>query len=100
MSSGSEQMQVEFHNRATDRLFAMYQTFKNATSNLNRRTEEFRFQQLKKLYAATMEQELQVIAKDILERHRDEKQIKGVDLMFHQLIKDYLHRFIQKVKDL
>jgi len=85
---------------ATDRHFAICLAFKNASSSLSRRTEEFRFQQLKKLYFATLEQELQLIAKDILGKYRDEKQIKGVDPMFHQFINDYLHRFIQKVNNL
>lgn len=100
MSNGNEQMQVEFRNRATAMFFSVYHAFENAISDVSRRNEEYRFQQLKKQHAVTLEQELQTIAKDILANYRNEKQVKEVDHMFHQLIKDYLHRFIQKVNDL
>jgi len=100
MISGNEQMQSEFHDRATPAFFAVYRGFENAASNVSRRKEEYRFQQLKKLYATTMEQELQIIARDILVKYRAESQIHEIDQMFHQFIKDYLHRFIQKINDL
>jgi len=100
MSNGNEQMQVEFHGKASEKLFSIYQAFENSISNVSRRSEEFRFQQLKKQYAETLEQELYTIAKVILVRHKGEKQLKEVDPMFHHFIKEYLHRFIQKVNDL
>ena len=97
MSNANDQMQVEFHNRATKELFSVYHSFENAVSNLNRRKDEYRFQQLKKQYAATMEQQLQTIARNILVTYKGERQSREIDQMFHQFIKDYLHRFIQKV---
>jgi len=99
MSNVSEQMQVEFHNRASEKLFSVYNAFGQSVSNVSRRCEEFRFQQLKKQFATTLEQELQGIARNILEKHQEERLVKGVDLMFHHFIKDYLHRFIQKIND-
>lgn len=80
--------------------FSVCRAFEESVCNVSRIKEEYRFQKLKKQYAATLEQELQVIAKDILLKYRDEKQTKEMDRMFHQFIKDYLHRFIQKVNDL
>ena len=100
MSNGKKQMQVEFNGKATTMFFTMYRGFEMAVSNVSRRRDEYRFQQLKKQYASTMEQELQGIAKEILVRHRDEKQVSEMDQMFKQFIKDYMHRFIQKVNDL
>jgi len=93
-------MQVEFHNRATEKFFSVYHSFENSVADLSRRKEEYRFQQSKRQYAVTMEQELQIIARDILTRYKNEKQVKELDPLFHQFIKDYLHRFIQKVNDL
>jgi glutamyl-tRNA reductase len=100
MSNGIEQIQVEFHNKATAIFFSVYHAFENAVSDVSRRNKEFGFQQLKKQYTTTMEQELQIIAKDILVRNKGEKQVNEMDQMLHQFIKDYLHRFIQKVNDL
>ena len=47
-----------------------------------------------------LEQELEVIAKTVLASFKKEKQLNEVDLMFKRFIKEYLHRFIQKVNDL
>lgn len=100
MNNGKEQMQVEFNGKATSVFFSVYRGFETAVANVSRRRDEYRFQQLKKQYATTMEQELQEIAKEILVKYRNEKQLSGMDQMFKQFIKDYMHRFIQKVNDL
>jgi len=100
MSNGIEQMQTEFHNKATALFFPVYHAFENAVAGVSRKNQEFRFQQLKKQYAATLEQELQMAAKDILKTYKDEKHLKEADQMLHGFIKDYLHRFIQKINDL
>ena len=99
MNNGINQIQVEFHKKATDRFFSIFHSFEKAVSHINRRNEEFRFQQLKQQYASTMEAELQGIAEAILKDNNGEKQVKDVDQLFHQFIKDYLHRFILKVND-
>jgi|SRR5689334_19178748 hypothetical protein len=96
----NETMQVEFHEKATARFFSIYNSFEKDVSNVSRRKKEFRFQELKRHYALTMEQELQAIAREILERNKNERQVSGMDQMFHSFIKEYLHRFIQKVNDL
>jgi hypothetical protein len=100
MLDGKEQIKLEFHNRARANFFSVYHTFEDVVSNVSRRNDEFRFQQLKRQYAVTLEQELQLIAKDILNKYKNERQLNAIDQMFHQLIKDYLHRFVQKVNDL
>ncbi len=100
MSNGNQQMQVEFHNRANTLFGSICNAFENDVVNVSRRNEEFRFQQIKKQYARTMEQQLQTIAGNILAKNKEEKQVRELDQMFHQAIKEYLHRFIQKVNDL
>jgi hypothetical protein len=100
MSTNQEQMQVEFRGKAATMFFSLYHGFETAVSNISRRNDEYRFQQLKKQYAASMEQGLQTIAKDVLAKHKNERQVNEMDQMFGQFIKDYLHRFIQKVNDL
>jgi glutamyl-tRNA reductase len=97
MNNDSGQMQVDFHNKAKEKFFSVYSAFENAISNLNRKKEEYRFQQTKKQYAAILEQELQAIAKNVLFRHMEKQQSGELDQLFHQFIKDYLHRFVQKI---
>ena len=100
MSNGINQIQVEFHKKATDRFFSIFHAFENAVSQINRRNEEFRFQQLKKQYVSTMEVELKDIAEIILKDNNGEKQVNDIDQLFHRFIKDYLHRFVLKVNEL
>ncbi|HEY6954411.1 MAG TPA: hypothetical protein VI385_04160 [Flavisolibacter sp.] len=100
MNNGKEQMQVEFNGKATSVFFSIYRGFETAVANVSRRRDEYKFQQLKKQYATTMEHELQEIARELLVKHKNEKQLSEMDQMFKQFIKDYMHRFIQKVNDL
>lgn len=100
MRSGNEQMQIEFHNKANALFFSIYQAFETAIASVSRRAEEYKFQQLKRQYVTTLEQELQMAAKGVLRKYRNEQSLNEVDQMFHKFIKDYLHRFIQKVNDL
>jgi hypothetical protein len=100
MSNGNEQMQTEFRDKTRTVFFSVYHAFEDAVSGVSRRNEEYKFQQLKKQYAATLEEELQMVAKDVLANYRNEKQVNEMNQMFSQLIKEYLHHFIQKVNDL
>ena len=100
MNDGHEQIQIKFHNKATTVFFSVYHAFEKSVSHVSRRKEEYKFQQLKRQFAEALDMELQVVAKDVLVKYRNEKQVKEMDQMFHQLIKDYLHRFVQKVNDL
>lgn len=100
MNNDSQQMQVDFHNKAKELFFSVYKAFENAISNLNRKKEEYKFQQTKKQYAAILEHELQAIAKSVLFRYMNKKQPGNLDQLFHQFIKDYLHRFVQKINAL
>jgi len=98
--NSNEQMQVEFHNKGKEIFFSVYHNFENNISKLNRKTNEYKFQELKKQYALTLKEELEKIAKAVLLKHKHEKQSREIDQMFHQFINDYLHRFIQKVNAL
>jgi hypothetical protein len=100
MSIGTDHMQVEFHNKAKNAFFTVLSSFEKAGAKLNRKTEEFRFQLMKKQYIVLLEQELQWAAKDVLRNHKMEKQSREVDQLFHHSIRDYLHRFVQKINDL
>lgn len=100
MNDDKEQMQVEFHNEANAKFIAVNHAFEAAASQISRRSEEYKFQQLKKQYAGVMEREMQAVAKNVLSKFRNEKQVNDMDQLLNRFIKDYLHRFIQKVNDL
>jgi hypothetical protein len=100
MNNSDEQMQIEFHNRANAVYFSINKAFETAITSISRRNEEYKFQQLKKQFVVTLEQELQMTAKDILEKYKNVQRLNEIDQMFHKFINDYLHRFVQKINDL
>jgi hypothetical protein len=67
-----------------------------AAANVSWKSEEYKFQQLKKQFAGTLEHELEKLAKDILTKFKNEKQVNAIDQMFQQFIKDYLHRLFKR----
>jgi hypothetical protein len=100
MSTATDQMQNEFQKKATEAFFSVFSSFEKAGSKLNRNAEEYRFQLMKKQYIAWLDHELQSVAKDVLQSHQQEKQSREVDQLFHQNIRDYLHRFVQQANAL
>jgi hypothetical protein len=99
MSSGSDQIQAEFHNSAMEIFFMVYGNFQNATHLLNRRKREKEFQVFKKQYVQQLENELNYLAREILSRSRMQKQTSGINVLLGRHIKEYLHRFVVKVED-
>lgn len=100
MTHGGENIQVEFHNKANEIFFSFFEAFTNHSSGIDRRLNEYAFQEMKKKYVSSLEQELQSTAKTILMRHRDQKQSRQVDPMLRQFVRDYLYRFVQKINAL
>jgi hypothetical protein len=99
MSSGNEHIQIDFHNRAQLAFFNAYNAFLSASTSINRNENEFHFQQLKQSFTRTLEQRLILLAEELLLQYRAEKQSAELDLMLHQFIAGYLHRFVQKVDE-
>jgi hypothetical protein len=100
MNNASEQMQVQFHNKANALFFTLYQSFHGATESIDRRTDENRFQQSKRNYVATMKTELELLAGNLLHANKEEMRSTDISRIFQQFIKDYLHRFVQKINAL
>ncbi len=100
MSNGGEYIQVEFHNEARPVFFSHFHAFEREASAVNRKTNEFDFQKLKKKYVASFEQQLKSIAGTVLKRHKNENQTTEINPMLHQLARDYLHNFVQKINAL
>jgi hypothetical protein len=100
MSRTTDHIQQEFHDKASETFFEMLHAFQNASSKIDRNKNEFQFQQLKKQYTLSLERELQDIGHAVLNKYHGSSQAHGIDPVLHQFIKDYLHRFNQKIADL
>lgn len=93
-------MQQDFHDKASKIFFSMLRDFKDASSKIDRNKNEFLFQQLKNQYILSLEKELKNIGYTVLNKYQVSSQAQAIDPVLHQFIKDYLHRFNQKIVDL
>jgi len=100
MSSTTNQIQQEFHNKASEAFFMMLHAFQDASSKIDRKKNEYHFQQLKKQYILSFEKELLDIGHAVLNKFHGNSQANAIDPVLHQFMKNYLHRFNQKVSDL
>lgn len=97
MRNETEQMQVKFHNKAREIFFPLLNDFDAAIIGLDRKREEYRFQQMKNEYSSTLKNRLELLAQDILQSYKNEQRSTEINQLFQQLIRDYLHRFVQKI---
>lgn len=100
MSSITDQIQQDFHDKAKETFFAMLHDFQDASSKINRNKNEYLFQRLKAQYIHSFEKELRDIGYAVLTKYHGTSQAQAIDPVLHQFIKDYLHRFNQKIVDL
>ena len=94
MNSDNTGIYIEFHNEANHSFFSLEKAFLAAIENLNREQEEFRFQQLKKDYVNQLKHELEISAQELMKR-KGQHPATGHEL--NDFIKEYLHRFVQKI---
>ena len=94
MSANNTSVYIDFHNQANASFFSLEKNFLAATEKLNRDQEEFRFQQLKKDYANELKHQLEMSAQELMKRNG---LTSATGQEFNGLIKEYLHRFVQKI---
>lgn len=95
MNSRFESLYVQFHNRANELFQQACYTFDLATGNINRKVEEYRFQQIKTEHIRSLEKNLGECAASLLTNiHAAE-----ASQTLQQFIRDYLHRFVQKIDE-
>ena len=99
MSTETAYLNIAFHNKASELFFSLYEKFQSATQAIDREKEEYHFQQLKEKYIKTLQQELEAVARQIINTNHDHKELNLVDQKLNFFIKDYLHRFVQKIKE-
>jgi len=100
MQKDSEQLNVEFNNRARKIFFALYSEFKNGAASIDRLKDENVFQQLQSQYVYTLKQQLESIARELIgmsKMHEDKAQFaKTIPFA----ISEYTTEFTQKVRAL
>lgn len=94
MENENRDIQVAFHKKANNIFIHVLRDFESAAGNINRKTEEYRFNQLKEQHVNTFKQQLEVAAGALLEQHQYDEQVREVSQNLQQIIKDYLHQFV------
>ena len=94
MSDNNASLYIDFHNQANQSFFSVEKGFLAASEKINREEEEFRFQQLKKDYVNELKQQLEMIGQELMKRSGP-TDATGQEI--NGYIKEYLHRFVQKI---
>lgn len=98
MQRDNEELYVEFHNRANNTFHRLLKTFELAVQEINRQTEEYKFQQVKDTYINTLKQQLEDCAARVMEQHQQNRNRTELSQNLQQFIKQYLHLFVQKTR--
>ena len=99
VSTETEYINIAFHSKASDLFFSLYEKFQSSIKTIDREKEEYIFQQMRERYVRTLQQQLEMAAKDIIKNNQGHKQLNQVDQNLNLFIKEYLHRFVQKIKE-
>ncbi|MFL5809242.1 MAG: hypothetical protein ACJ749_06945 [Flavisolibacter sp.] len=98
MQSDNEQLQSDFHQKADAIYFALMSAFEAEVKGINRRNNEFLFQQQKDTYCKTLKMELENCAALLMRQHPKNSKKDELDQNLQQFIKHYLHVFLQKTR--
>jgi hypothetical protein len=100
MQSDGEYIHIEFHNKARDVYFSLIKDFQFSSATIDRSTEEYLYRPLREKYVSTLKQKLELIAGDILKTNQAQEKIPEINQSFHRFINDYLHQFVQKLREM
>ena len=96
MEKEIEQVKNEFDSNAVKIFFSIYEKFETAVKQLNRRRDENVFQQIQGKYVFTLKNQLENLAKEILNKHHQLTLIHHLSRILTDSINFYLKKFVQK----
>jgi len=100
MEKEIEQVKNEFDANAVKIFFSIYEKFETAVKQLNRRRDENVFQQIQGKYVFTLKNQLENLAKEILDKHHQLTLIQHLSRILADSINFYLKEFVQKSESL
>ena len=99
MDKDLEQINIAFHDRAHKLFFHYTKEFETAAASMDRKRDEYAYQQTREKYIRTLRQQLDTVAKDLLSAHRTHKQLNQIDQNLRYFINDYVHQFMKKIDE-
>jgi len=100
MDADSEHLSIEFHNRARNLFFSHFRDFNIAIEQVDRRKDERTFLQQQEKYLSSLQQQLQLIAQEIINKNHSCRNIGQLSQKLNYFISDYMHQFVMKVNAL
>ena len=94
MNNNYEHIRLEFLEKAKRIFFAALREFQFSTKKLNRDLQEYKINDLKDQHAHSLKLQLEEAAKAFIEYHQHHKQLRELDRMMQQTIREYLHDFV------
>lgn len=98
MKDDNERIQIAFHTSANAVFFTFLKSFEEATKEVNRQNEEYKFQQAKEAHIQSLKQQLENCAMQLLQRHSHNLQAQELSQNLQHHIQEYLHAFVQKTR--
>lgn len=100
MKNDIEKNCIEFHYRAKELFFNLYNSFTKSIEPLNRQIDENVFQQLQGKFALQLKQQLNFIAGNILDNAKEVSNYTELNQILSHHIEEYEKEFLQKTKSL
>ena len=97
---GSSQVLVDFNNRAKKIFFSLYEKFKGSANLLDRAEDDNVFQQQQGKYLKTLKQQLELLAREILDKNSLVGNSSQLNKKLTTEINEYVKEFRQKSRSL
>ena len=96
MHKDIDELSVEFNFKAKEAFYLVFTKFNNKVAELNRQDDENVFQMTRAQFGYGLKAELEKIAKSIIEKSRELKDIDQLKRNLTNRIHDYLQEFMMK----
>jgi hypothetical protein len=93
MNSGFDQLLFDFDAKAIKVFFSLFDRFKDSTTRLDRKKDENVFQQQLGKFQFTLKEQLEMVAKELIEKNKTITNITHCNKVLSERIAYYLNEF-------
>jgi hypothetical protein len=94
MQHNFEHIRVEFQEKSRRIFFNALREFQYSTKKLDRNALEYKFNDLKDQHVHSLKLQLEEAAKNFIEFHQYHRQLREINQMMQQVIREHLHQFV------
>jgi hypothetical protein len=100
MEKNIAELYFEFKKLATEAFFSVYTQFEKAAKTLDRRRDNNVFLQLQAKYLYTLKQKLELLAKGLLDKYRELRNSRELNISLTEEIQKLVNEFTRKSQSL